>query len=269
LAQPRESIHLAALRVVAALIHLRPQYSPWHNLALFSVIVPVYALSLIGLIVARRAPIALLVAAVVSVHFLMIALTHADWDGRSLLVVLPLIGILAGRGLAIFRWSSTWMIRLGTARSDALVLLLGGGSDRPRKAAKLYGRGMGSVILVGGDADLAINRETLIADGVPKEAIQSLGATIGTREEAQRVADYVRAHPRIQRITVVTTAFHTARARWIFKRALRQTGVEVRTAASDDPRFDETNWYTTSDGVRAYIQEILKISFAYLSENVT
>ena len=64
---------------------------------------------------------------------------------------------------------------------------------------------------------------------------------------------------------MVTTAFHTLRTRWIFRRALIGTGVDVRIAASNDPRFDETNWYTKVDGIRAYSQEVLKMTYACLA----
>jgi uncharacterized SAM-binding protein YcdF (DUF218 family) len=147
------------------------------------------------------------------------------------------------------------------APSDALVLLLGGDHDRPEKAAELYCRGLAGLVLLGSDPDLELNRDALIARGVPARAILSLGPTIGTREEAWRVRDYATAHPEIRRITVVTTAFHTVRARWIFRRALTGIGVEVRTAASIDPRFDETDWYTTVDGVSAYTHEAIKLVY--------
>ena len=116
--------------------------------------------------------------------------------------------------------------------SDALVLLLGGARDRPHKAAELYRKGMGSTVLVGADSDLRLNRNALIERGVAAADILSLGPTIGTREEAWRVRAYINKHPEIRRITIVTTAFHTARACWIFRRALSGTGVKVHTAAS-------------------------------------
>ena len=76
--------------------------------------------------------------------------------------------------------------------------------------------------------------------------------------------DYVRTHP-VRRITVVTTAFHTARARWIFRKALRGTGVEVHMAAARDPSFDESNWYTKDEGLVAYFQETLQWIFDLLA----
>ncbi|CAN5668135.1 hypothetical protein BH23PLA1_BH23PLA1_37710 [soil metagenome] len=143
------------------------------------------------------------------------------------------------------------------APADALVLLLGGERDRAEKVAELYHCGLAPMVLMGDDPDLDMNRAFLIEGKVPAEALRSLGPTVGTFEEAQRVKVYAEAHG-LRRVTVVTTAFHTARARWTFERALRGTGVEVRTAASRDPRFDENNWYKTEAGRLAYRREAIK-----------
>ena len=288
---PRETIHLATLRILAVLAHVRPYYTPRHNFALLGLLVPLYCLAVVGLIGARRELLAALLAVVIAAHFLVFALTWSDWDGRSLLQVLPLIGVLAARGLAMIRWPRWAFLSLGLpailvvffhaslltllalqfrvndpAPSDALVLLLGGNRDRPHKTAELYCKGMGSVVLVGADADLGLNRDVLIDKGVAAADILTLGPTIGTREEAWRVRAYINKHPEIHRITIVTTAFHTARACWIFRRVLNGTGVDIRAAASNDPRFDETDWYTTVDGVQAYSQEILKLAYAFLCD---
>jgi uncharacterized SAM-binding protein YcdF (DUF218 family) len=289
---PLETFHVGALRILSVLAHVRPYYTPRHNLALLGLLIPIYALAVVGLIGGRREPLTALLATVITAHLLVIALTHTDWDGRSLLVELPLIGALAARGLVMVRWprwagicvalpavlafvlhptlltSLALQFRVDNpAPSDALVLLLGGERDRPEKTAELFRNGMSSLVLIGSDADLALNRAALIEDGVPPRAIVSLGPTIGTREEAWRVREYIKAHPHVRRITVVTTAFHTLRSRWIFRRALTTTGVDVRVAASDDRRFDETNWYISPDGVQAYSQEVLKMAYSYFANS--
>jgi uncharacterized SAM-binding protein YcdF (DUF218 family) len=290
LTYPIETLHLGALRILTAVAHVRPFYTPLHNLAVLCLVTPVYIFAVYGFIVARREPLARLLLAVIALHFLLIAITYCDWDGRRLSVIFPLIGVLAARGVSAIRISPKLILSLAicvvpfavavpplltglafqfrvddSAKSDAIVLLLGGAHDRPEKVAELYRRGYGPLVLVGDDSDLAINHRTLTAGGIPPGAIVSLGPTIGTREEAWRVRDYLAGHPEIRRIVVVTTAFHTFRARWIFRRALSATGVEVRIAASNDPRFNECDWYTKVDGIRAYSEEVLKMTYACLS----
>ncbi len=284
---PRESIHLALLRVLAGVAHVRPFYTPRHNIAVIGVLVPVYTFAVLGWISARSDPLANILIMVIGIHLLVIALTYSDWDGRSLLFDLPLIGLLAARGLCWFPWSrravmvtvslagaaafwhpvllTSWAHQFrvdNPGPSDALVLLLGGGRDRAEKAAALYHVGLGRLVLVGADTDLDHNRKALMEEGVAADDVRSLGPTIGTREEAWRVRDYVEGHPEIRAITVVTTAFHTARADWIFRHVLEGSHVDVHTAASNDVRFCESNWYLNVDGIQAYSQEVCK--FAYL-----
>src|SRR5262249_12267159 len=109
----------------------------------------------------------------------------------------------------------------------------------------------------GSNPETDMNREYLTASGVPETAISVLGAIASTRDEAVAVNEYVMHHP-VRRITVVTTAFHTARTRWIFARVLHGPGVEIRTAASDSRDFSETDWYTSSRGRFIYSSELVR-----------
>ena len=65
IAHPRETIHLAMLRIVAVLGHVRPYYTPRHNLALLGLLVPLYCLAVLGLIGARREPLAAVLASII------------------------------------------------------------------------------------------------------------------------------------------------------------------------------------------------------------
>jgi uncharacterized SAM-binding protein YcdF (DUF218 family) len=147
------------------------------------------------------------------------------------------------------------------AQSDAIVFLLGA-LDRSPKAADLYRQGLAPIILMSptddswGEAER--HRRIMMDKGVPADAIRVLPGEVtrGTHDEAIRVRDYLRAHP-MRRITVVTSAYHTARTRWTFRRVLRETGVEVRMVASD-PHFTEADWFMHDDGIKKYLLEIVK-----------
>jgi uncharacterized SAM-binding protein YcdF (DUF218 family) len=152
------------------------------------------------------------------------------------------------------------------APSDAIVVLLGGPGHRPETAAKLYRQGLAPVVLVcssGYGSDVHLDETemylaTLTRLGVPRAAVRVLpGRVTSTREEAQRVRGLVQSRP-IRRIIVVTTAFHTARARWVFRRVLRGTGIDVRMAAAEHPQFNESNWYRSDEGMVLYFAETIK-----------
>ncbi|SIO55257.1 DUF218 domain-containing protein [Singulisphaera sp. GP187] len=160
------------------------------------------------------------------------------------------------------------------APSDALILLLGGADHRPRKALELYRRGLAPIILLAESGvqpvlkldESELTRQYLVDEGVPAAAVQILpgGKVKSTRDEAIRVRAYARTQP-IRRVTIVTTAFHTARGRWIFRRSLRGLNIDIRMAAADHPAFHEANWYHTEEGLVLYFAEFIKTLFYRLS----
>lgn len=152
------------------------------------------------------------------------------------------------------------------APSDAIVVLIGGSDHRAAHAAELVRQGIAPIVLIGTsttDPTAPINETKLavaemIRLGVPRRAIIILpGLVTSTRHEAERVADYAASHP-MRRITVVTTAFHTARARWIFRKVMRGEGIEVRMAAAPHPQFSERDWFRSDEGLVTYFSEALK-----------
>ena len=96
---PVASFRLMSFRVAAELGHVRAFYSAGHNLVIAVVLIPMYLLAVVGLFVTRHESLARLLVAVIAGHLVVVALTWADWDGRFLLYVFPLIGIFAACGL--------------------------------------------------------------------------------------------------------------------------------------------------------------------------
>ncbi|MBX6315474.1 MAG: YdcF family protein [Isosphaeraceae bacterium] len=153
------------------------------------------------------------------------------------------------------------------APSEAIVLLLGGPNHRPQRAAALFRAGLAPRILLAQSErqpeqpfdETELTCRNLRRHGVPSDAIVVLPKIVtSTRDEAQAVRAYVRTHP-MRRITLITSRFHTARARWIFRRTLEDLGVEVRATGIEHPQFSETNWYQTEAGLVAYFEELIKM----------
>ncbi len=150
--------------------------------------------------------------------------------------------------------------------SDAIVLLLGGADHRAPKAADLYARHLAPRILLARSfatsapelSETEACRRVLLRRGVPADAIEIVdGVATSTFAEARLVRDYCRVHE-LKSILVVTTAFHTARSRWVFQKVLRDTGVKIHLAAADHPFFVEGNWYTKDEGLLVYFNESIK-----------
>ncbi len=189
------------------------------------------------------------------------------------------LGVLVGFGLLLIVFRQpllTGYARLfvvnDPAPSDAIVLLIGGADHRPEKAAQLYKEGMAPVILMGdtgispstGSGETKASLDMLLMFGVPARAIRILpGHVSSTREEAMAVRQYVRTHP-IERILLVTTAFHTRRTRWIFRKELDGLDIDIRTAAVRHPDWTEDTWYHTDEGLVTYVNETLKTLYYWV-----
>jgi len=156
-------------------------------------------------------------------------------------------------------------------QSDAMVVLMGSSVNRSAMAAELYKNALAPIVLMSQTKTVPFdetenNRRVLTQSGVPVDAVRVLAgeAVENTHDEALRVRNYLQVH-RVRRITIVTTAFHTARARWTFRRVLSGLGVDVRVVATQDPRFTETDWYTKDDGIKEYLSETLKTFYYRLA----
>ncbi len=154
-------------------------------------------------------------------------------------------------------------------RSDC-VLVLGGDHDlRPAVAAALYKAGLARQVLVpvtGTSREVEaglippeddIVRRVLIARGVPASAIVRLpGPVASTADEAAALSRFLDYHPG-RTVTVVTTDFHTRRARLLFRRA--NPGVPLHFVAAPSEDCDAGDWWQSEGGCVAYLGEYIKL----------
>lgn len=117
---PSSTAELAVRRVIRSLISIRPYFSAVHNLAIVLYLLPVYLMALVGLRLALLRSLGLLMASVFAVHMIVVAGTFADYDGRFLLHVLPIVLAMAGVGA-----SRSWDWIGGTRTSSYLGSVLG------------------------------------------------------------------------------------------------------------------------------------------------
>jgi 4-amino-4-deoxy-L-arabinose transferase-like glycosyltransferase len=90
-AHPFASFRLALARVFIELIHIRPFYSFRHNIIVLAALAFIYLLALPGLKLNRDRSLTHLLLLVIISHLFLVAISFADWDGRFLLYILPLI----------------------------------------------------------------------------------------------------------------------------------------------------------------------------------
>jgi uncharacterized SAM-binding protein YcdF (DUF218 family) len=76
-----------------------------------------------------------------------------------------------------------------------------------------------------------------------------------TREEAAALSEFVASHG-WKRILVVTSNYHTRRARYIYERTM-PSGTELRVIAAHDSEYDPNSWWRTREGLKLFFRETL------------
>jgi uncharacterized SAM-binding protein YcdF (DUF218 family) len=159
--------------------------------------------------------------------------------------------------------------------ADVIVLLNSEVNTRPFRASALYQQGLAPVIviarsestptvdlgLVPNDTDISI--AVMEKLGVPAGKIIELpfpGGVTSTFDEASAVRQYVVAH-QAYRIILVTSAFHTRRARWTFEKVLAGLPVTLEMVAVPYAGFDQTNWWKNETGLITLDNEYIKLIF--------
>lgn len=104
----------------------------------------------------------------------------------------------------------------GPVKADVIVVL-GGGSDRPARAAELFHERCAPRVIVSGGGDCEIYREMLVAAGVPTNAIVVECESRTTKENAMLTAKVLKGMD-AHRVIIVTSWFHSRRALASFRR---------------------------------------------------
>jgi uncharacterized SAM-binding protein YcdF (DUF218 family) len=156
-----------------------------------------------------------------------------------------------------------WVVDEPVAPSDALIVLGDDNyaADRAFHAAELYREGVAPIVVASGRM---LRRDVSIADvmqhdldsfGVPAASIVKLTHRAeNTREEAVEVARLIQTR-RWKRVLVVTSNYHTRRARFIFEKTL-PPGVTLRVSGARDSDFDPSHWWETRQGQKLFFTEL-------------
>jgi uncharacterized SAM-binding protein YcdF (DUF218 family) len=204
----------------------------------------------------RLRPLPILIAAIVLAAAAVLAFRGA---GRQLVVADPL-----------------------PAHADAIVMLAGSVSDRVLETARLYQEGRAPLVLLtrerlarGAAAlrargirlpeDHELTKEALVGLGVPEPAIHTLaGRAFSTVSEARTIARYV-CKRRLRSIIVVTSPWHTHRARLILAQALGP-GVHLTMRPAPAALFPADHWWMNRRAAKDVLTEYEKLTYYWLAQ---
>ena len=155
-----------------------------------------------------------------------------------------------------------WIVEDELDKADALIVLGDDNfyADRATRGVQLFREGKASVVVASGrrlrpNAGIAeLMEHDLVERGVPKDRIvRFVHDADGTLEEAQALTRLVK-EKKWRKVIVVTSNYHTRRARYIFRHVFPQ-GVEVRIASARDGDFDPEHWWEKRKSIKELTRE--------------
>ena len=169
--------------------------------------------------------------------------------------------------------------------SDLIVVLMGSGPDRMLGAVELYEAGYADKIVMvrnmvrGYDLvvsqgikiphDVDIAKEVAVQLEVPAEKVNILpGDALSTQDEAIQVREFLKSQKDIDSLILVTSKYHSGRAKKIFVKAMSFMDREVRVI-SCPTQYDDFNaegWWQSREDLKRGVQEYMKLVNFYLRE---
>lgn len=181
----------------------------------------------------------------------------------SLFLVTFFLGVYFVRH-PIFRFAAeSWVIEDPLEKADVLIVLSDDNfyADRATRAAELFREGKAPLIVASGrrlrpSAGVAeLMEHDLIERGVPKDKILRFAQDgDSTREEAESLAKLAKTK-KWHKAIVVTSNYHTRRARYTFRHVFPQD-IEIQVASARDGDFNPENWWEKRESTRLFIHEI-------------
>jgi uncharacterized SAM-binding protein YcdF (DUF218 family) len=159
---------------------------------------------------------------------------------------------------------------------DAIFVLAGGRVDRWMEGVELYRARYAPVIVLSpgrldrseielrakgirwpAEAELA--RDAILQLGVPTDAVQIMPGNLdNTAQEAAALFQFVQNRS-WRRLIVVTSPYHTRRARFAFRRAFRGAPIDLVVRASRFDESDPARWWRHRADIRFVTSELEKV----------
>ena len=150
-------------------------------------------------------------------------------------------------------------------KADAIVAISGDTGARAETAIALWKQGYAPLLIFSGGssdpesvASAELMKRIAVAAGVPANAIAVEGASATTEENAQRVAELMKARGLVTAI-LVTSPYHQRRAAMLFEREFDRAALTFRNHPADDPDWDPNLWWTRDPSRSLTLLELAKL----------
>jgi uncharacterized SAM-binding protein YcdF (DUF218 family) len=205
--------------------------------------------------------------------------------GKLFITVIVILSVLLLGRLSLPSMGNFLVAEDEPQQSDIIVLLMGSGPDRMLGAVDLYHDGyadkivmvrnmvrgydlvVGQGVKIPHDTDIA--REVAVQLGVPAEKITVLpGDALSTQDEAIAVREYLKSEPDLDSIIIVTSKFHSGRAKKIFVKTMSSIDREIKVLScpTEYDDFNAEKWWQNREDLKRGALEYLKLFHFYIKE---
>jgi len=151
------------------------------------------------------------------------------------------------------------------AKADAIIAISGDTGARTDTAVALWKQGYAPLLIFSGGssdpesvASAELMKRSAVAAGVPANAIAVEGASATTEENAERVAELMKARGLASAI-LVTSPYHQRRAAMLFEREFGRASLTFTNHPADDPDWDPNLWWTSDPSRSRTLVELAKL----------
>ncbi len=180
-----------------------------------------------------------------------------------LFLIIFLAALYAARRPLLLFAAESWIVEDPLEQSDAILLLSDDNffADRATRASELFRQKLAPLVVASGrrlrpSAGIAeLMDHDLVERGVPREKIIRFPHDAdNTREEAQALRSLV-GERNWRSVIVVTSNYHTRRARYIFQHVFPPS-VKISVASARDGGFEVEHWWENRRSFKAFTHEL-------------
>jgi uncharacterized SAM-binding protein YcdF (DUF218 family) len=176
-------------------------------------------------------------------------------------------------------YAEFYTVNNATSGADAIVVLSGGKASRIPHALNLFAENYAPRLLLTDEKKRSLRFAHLFSTNeeiaqamidelklsVPIITVASLkGGATSTFDEAYDLRKFSEAEG-FKRLILVTDAFHTRRAYHAFQTVFAGSEIRLEMSAAKNDIFNESNWWTSDQGISAYVLESIKYPVYLLS----
>ena len=176
-------------------------------------------------------------------------------------------------------YAKFFTVNNATPGADVIVVLSGGKETRIPHALKLFEEGYAPEILLTDEKKRNIRfshlfpTNKMIAQAMIEELEMSVqvstiqsqkGGATSTFDEAYDLLK-LSENKKYRHLILVTDSFHTRRAYHAFQTVFEDTEIKIEMSATSNEIFNANNWWTSDQGISAYVLESIKYPVYLLS----